>query len=227
MAVETVILKAQVRTTGGSKNAAALRRQGMIPAVVYGHKEKPVSIALNEHDFLAAMQRGSRLFDIELDSKKEKLLIKEVQYDHLGKDILHADFMRVDLTERVKVAVPLEVKGTAKGAAEGGVVDQHLAQLEVECVVTNIPVSIPVSIKELGVGDSIKAGDIQLPEDVKLVTDPAAIVLACHLVIEAPTAEEAAVEAPTAPEVIGKEEKEEGEEGEEPAEGTKEGTKKG
>ena len=160
MAVEALVLKAQIRNDSGSKNAAALRQQGMIPAVVYGHKEKPVSIAINEHDFLANLQHGSRLFDIEIDSKKEKLLIKDVQYDHLGKDILHADFMRVDLTEKVKVAVPIEIKGTAKGAAEGGVVDQHLAQLEVECVVTNIPASITVSIKELGVGDSIKAGDI-------------------------------------------------------------------
>jgi large subunit ribosomal protein L25 len=221
MAVEALVLKAQVRNVGGSKHAAVLRRQGMVPAVVYGHKEKPVSIAVNGHDFSTALQHGSRLFDVEFDSKREKLLIKDVQYDHLGIEILHADFMRVDLTERVKVAVPIEIKGTAKGAAEGGIVDQHLAQLEVECVVTNIPASLPVSIKELAVGESIKAGDIQLPEGVELVTDPAAIVLACHLVVEAPTAEEAEVEAPTAPEVIGKVKEEEGEEGEAAAEGEK------
>jgi large subunit ribosomal protein L25 len=215
MAVETLVLKAQIRNEGGSKHAAAIRRQGMVPAVVYGHKEKPVSIAVNHHDFLVGLHLGSRLFDIELDSKKEKLLLKEIQYDHLGTNILHADFMRVSLTEKVQVEVPIEIKGTAKGATEGGVVDQHLAQLEIECIVTEIPASIPVSIKELNVGDSIKAGDIQLPQGVTLVTDPEIIVLACHLVAEAPTAEEAAVEAPTGPEVIGKKEKEEGEEGEE------------
>jgi large subunit ribosomal protein L25 len=215
MAVEALVLKAQVRETSGSKHAAALRQQGQVPAVVYGHKEKPLSIALNEHDFLAVLQEGSRLFDIEINNKAEKLLIKDVQYDHLGKDVIHADFMRVDLTEKVTVAVPIEIKGTAKGATEGGVVDQHLAQLEVECVVTNIPASITVSVKELGVGDSVKAGDIVLPEGVKLVTDAAAIVLACHLVAEAPTAVEAEAEAPTTPEVIGREKKEEGEEGEE------------
>jgi large subunit ribosomal protein L25 len=216
-----LVLKAQIRNVGGSKHAAALREKGMVPAVVYGHKEEPVSIALNEHDFLATLLHGSRLFDIEINNKAEKLLIKEVQYDHLGIKVLHADFMRVDLTEKVEVAVPIEIKGTAKGAAEGGIVDQHLAQLEVECVVTNIPASIPVSIKELALGESIKAGDIALPEGVKLVTDPAAIVLACHLVAEAPTAEEAAAEAPTGPEVIGKVKEEEGEEGAEPAEGEK------
>jgi large subunit ribosomal protein L25 len=209
MAVEALVLKAQIRNTGGSKHAMALREAGMIPAVVYGHKEKPVSIALNAHDFLVGLQHGLRLFDIQLDNKKEKLLIKEVQYDHLGKDILHADFMRVDLTERVKVAVPVELKGPAKGASEGGVIDHHLAQLEVECVVTNIPASISVSIKELGIGDSIKAGEIQLPEGVKLITDPVAIVLTCHLVAEVVAPVEAEIEAPTAPEVIGREKKEE------------------
>jgi large subunit ribosomal protein L25 len=138
-----------------------------------------------------------------------------VQYDYLGKDVIHADFMRVDLTEMVTVSVPVELKGTAKGAADGGIVDQHLAQLEVECVVTNIPESIVISIKEIGVGDSIHAGDIKLPQGVKLVTDAAAIVLACHVVAEAKTTEEAEIEAPAGPEVIKREKKEEGEEGEE------------
>jgi large subunit ribosomal protein L25 len=212
---EALVLKAQIRDGSGSKNSAALRQKGMIPAVVYGHKEKPVSIAVSERDFLASLHHGSRLFDVEIVGKQEKLLIKDVQYDYLGKDVIHADFMRVDLTEKIKISVPIELKGTAKGAADGGIVDQHLAQLEVECVVTNIPEAIVVSIKELGIGDSVKAGDIQLPEGVKLVTDPAAIVLACHVVMEAKTTEEAELEAPATPEVIGKEKKEEGEEGEE------------
>jgi large subunit ribosomal protein L25 len=212
---EALVLKAQIREGSGSKNSAALRQQGLIPAIVYGHKENPVSIALNGHDFLANLMHGSRLFDIEIAGKQDKLLIKDVQYDYLGKDVIHADFMRVDLTEMVKVSVPVELKGTAKGAADGGVVDQHLAQLEVECVVTNIPSSITISIKELGIGDSVKAGDVALPQGVKLVTDPAAIVLACHVVAEVKTAEEAELEAPTGPEVITREKKEEGEEGEE------------
>lgn len=210
---EALVLKAQIRDGIGSKKSASLRKQGLIPAVVYGHKEQPVSIALNEHDFLANLHLGSRLFDIEIAGKQDKLLIKDVQYDYLGKDVIHADFMRVDLTEMVTVSVPVELKGTAKGAADGGIVDQHLAQLEVECVVTNIPEAIVVSIKELGVGDSIHAGDIKLPQGVKLVTDAAAIVLACHVVAEAKTTEEAELEAPTGPEVITKPKKE-GEEGE-------------
>jgi large subunit ribosomal protein L25 len=212
---EALVLKAQIRDGSGSKNSTALRKQGLIPAVVYGHKETPVSIALNGHDFLANLHLGSRLFDIEIAGKQGKLLIKDVQYDYLGKDVIHADFMRVDLTEMVTVSVPVELKGTAKGAAEGGIVDQHLAQIEVECVVTNIPEAIVVSVKELGVGDSIHAGDIALPQGVKLVTDAAAIVLACHVVAEAKTTEEAELEAPTGPEVIKREKKEEGEEGEE------------
>ena len=212
---EVLVLKAQIRDGSGSKNSTALRKKGMIPAVVYGHKEKPVSIAVSQRDFLASLLRGSRLFDVETAGKQEKLLIKDVQYDHLGKDVIHADFMRVDLTEKIKISVPIELKGTAKGAADGGIVDQHLAQLEVECMVTSIPDAIVISIKELGVGDSIHAADIKLPAGVTLATDPAAIVLACHVVVEAKTTEEADLEAPVTPEVIGKVKKEEGEEGEE------------
>jgi large subunit ribosomal protein L25 len=212
---EALVLKAQIRDGSGSKKSTALRQKGMIPAVVYGHKEKPVSIAVSGRDFLVNLHHGSRLFDVEIAGKQEKLLIKEVQYDYLGKDVIHADFMRVDLTEKIKISVPIEIKGTAKGAADGGIVDQHLAQLEVECVVTSIPDAIVISIKELGVGDSIHAADIKLPAGVTLVTDPAAIVLACHVVVEAKTTEEADLEAPVTPEVIGKAKKEEGEEGEE------------
>ncbi|MDO8304086.1 MAG: 50S ribosomal protein L25, partial [Sedimentisphaerales bacterium] len=171
---EAVVLKAQIRDGGGSKKSTALRQKGMIPAVVYGHKENPVSIAVSLRDFLANLHHGSRLFDVEIVGKQEKLLIKDVQYDYLGKDVIHADFMRVDLTEKIKISVPIELKGTAKGAADGGIVDQHLSQLEVECMVTNIPDAIVVSIKELGIGDSIHAADIKLPAGVALITDPAA-----------------------------------------------------
>jgi large subunit ribosomal protein L25 len=206
---ESVTLKAQMRTGAGSKESGRLRKQGLIPAVIYGHKETPEAIAVNARDFAAALHAGSRLWDLNIDGKAHKLLIKDVQYDHLGIDVLHADFMRVDLSEKVRLNVPLELKGTAKGIADGGVVDQQLTQIEVECVVTNIPSVLVVSIKDIGVGDALHAKDIQLPEGVTLVTDPEAIVLTCHTIAEevAPAIPEA--EAPTGPEVIGRKEKEE------------------
>jgi large subunit ribosomal protein L25 len=211
---EELILKAQTRQERGKKRSAKLRKDGKIPAIIYGHKQEPQAIAISEHDFTETIHHGKRLLDVEIDGKPEKLLIKDVQYDYLGKRIIHTDLIRVDLSEKVKVQVPLAFKGAPAGAAEGGILEEHLAQLEVECTVTEIPESIDVSVKAMKVDDSIYARDIVLPPGVKLVTGPEVLVIACHipLVIEPVVAEAAAVEEPTSPEVITERKPKEGEE---------------
>jgi large subunit ribosomal protein L25 len=200
--------KVQVREKTGSKPAGLVRKEARIPAIVYGHKEEPVAVSLDGHDFTEAVHHGHRLLDIQIKSKKQKVIIKDLQYDYLGKEIIHADLMRVSATERVKVEVPIELKGTAKGTHEGGIVEEHLDHLEIECKVTEIPERIVVRVNELGVGDSIHARDVELPAGAKLMTEPDVLIAACHIVAAAKTAEEAEEEVPTAPEVIGEEEKE-------------------
>ncbi len=199
--------KVQVREKTGSKPAGLVRSEARIPAIVYGHKEEPVAVSLDSHDFAEAVHHGQRLLDIQIKSRKQKVIIKDLQYDYLGKEIIHADLMRVSATERVKVDVPIELKGIAKGTHEGGIVEEHLDHMEIECKVTEIPDRIVIRVTDLGVADSIHARDIELPEGVKLITDPDALVAACHVVAAAKTAEEA--EAPAAPEVIGEAEKQE------------------
>lgn len=205
--MEQLALKAEKREHTGSKAAAAIRKQGRIPAIVYGHQQQPCPVSLSLHDFNVNLHHGHRLMDIELDGKTEKLLVKDLQYDHLGKDIIHADLIRVDLTEKVRLEVPIEVKGKAKGAEEGGIIEEHADRVEVECTVTSIPENIPVSVRELEVGDSIHARDLDLPAGVKLISDPELLLVTCRMVTAAPTEEEIEEEAPTAPEVIGEEEK--------------------
>ncbi len=207
------VLKAQARNELGSKRTAKLRLTGNIPAIIYGHGQKPQAIAINVHDFTEGIHHGHRLFDVELDGKKEKLLVKDVQYDYLGKNIIHADLIRVDLSEKVKVQVPLIFKGTPVGAAEGGLLEEHLDHIEVECAVTDIPESIDVSVKGLKIGDSIHARDVALPSGFKLITVADSLLIACHLPV-APVEEEAVpgVEEPTAPEVITERKPKEGEE---------------
>jgi large subunit ribosomal protein L25 len=207
------VLKAEIRKGLGTKDAAKLRKNGQIPAVVYGHKQEPVSIILNAKSFREGLDSGQRLMEIEINKKNETLLIKEVQYDYVGTDIIHVDLMRVDVTEMVRVTVPIALKGTAKGAAEGGMVETHTGNLEIECRVTQIPEQIVVSVKEMALGDAIHAKDIQLPEGVKLISSPELLVATCHIVAEVKTTEEVLAEAPAAPEVItaAKEEPEEGE----------------
>lgn len=199
---KTLTLQAELRDRIGSKAAASVRKRGRIPGIVYGHKKDPVAISLDAHDFVEGVHHGHRLMDITIDGATQKMLIKALQYDHLGRTIVHVDLMRVDVTEMIQVNVPVELKGIAKGTHDGGVVESNASRLEVECLAISIPASIVVSIKDLGVGESIKAGDIKLPEGVKLITPPDAYVVSCRIVAEAKTTEQVEAEAPAAPEVI-------------------------
>jgi large subunit ribosomal protein L25 len=210
---KTLLLKAEVREHTGSKAVRKVREKGRIPAIVYGHKQDSVAISLDAHDFVEGLHHGHRLMDVQVGRKKEKMIVKELQYDYLGRDIIHVDLMRVDVSEAVKVTVPIELKGTAAGTHEGGIVEEHADHLEIECKATDIPEHIVVSVKELHVGGALHAGDVELPSGIKLVSPPEMLMVTCHLVAAAKTTEEMEEEMPAAPEVIG--EAKEGEEGEE------------
>ena len=106
------------------------------------------------HEFIEALHHGQRIFEMDVDGKKETLLVKDLQYDYLGKSVIHVDLMRVNLSERVKVQVAVSLRGTAKGTHEGGIVDEVLSHIEVECQVNEIPESLPVNIKDLGIDES-------------------------------------------------------------------------
>jgi large subunit ribosomal protein L25 len=209
-----LLLKAEIREQTGSRYAAKVRQQGRIPAVVYGHKKEPMAISLDAHNLVEALHHGHRLMDVQIGKRKEKMIVKDLQYDYLGRDIIHIDLMRVDVTETIKVTVPIELKGTAKGTHEGGIIGEHTDHLEIECKVTDIPETIVVWVKEIGVGDTLHAGDIELADSVKLVSDPEILLVTCSLVAAAKSTEELEEEAPAAPEVIG-EAKEEAESSEE------------
>ncbi len=204
-------LKAEIREQTGSKHAVNVRKQGRIPAIVYGHKKEPVAISLDAHNFVKGLHHGHRLLDVQLGKKKEKMLVKDLQYDYLGKNIIHADLIRVNVSETVKVTVPIELKGTARGTYEGGIIEEHTDRLEVECKVNDIPESIVVSVKEIGVGDNLHAGDIELPDGVKLASSPETLLVTCSLLAAAKSTEELEEEVPIAPEVIGEAKEDEGE----------------
>ena len=209
---KTLLLKAEVREHTGSKAVRKIRQKGQIPAIVYGHKQEPVAISLDEHDFVEGLHHGHRLMDIQIGRNKEKMIVKELQYDYLGKNIIHADLMRVDISESIKVTVPIELKGTAVGTHEGGIIEEHTDHLEIECKANAIPETIVVSVKDVHVGTALHAGDIELPSGVKLVSSPEILLVTCHLVAAAKTTEEVEEEMPAAPEVIGETKEEEAEE---------------
>jgi large subunit ribosomal protein L25 len=200
---KTLLLKAEIREHTGSKTVRKIRKQGKIPAIMYGHKKEPVAILLDGHNFVEGLHHGHRLIDVQIGRKKEKTIVKDLQYDHLGKNIIHADLMRVDVSEKIRVTVPIELKGTAVGTHEGGIIEEQTDHLEIECKATDIPETIVVSIKDVQVGSTLHAGEIELPDGVNLVSPPDTLLVTCHLVTAAKTTEELEEEVPAAPEVIG------------------------
>lgn len=202
---KTLVLKAEVREHAGRKAIRRMREDGKLPAIVYGHKEEPVAVVLDAHDFIEGLHHGQRVMDVQVGKKKETIIVKDLQYDHLGKNVIHADLMRVDVTESIKVNVPIEIKGVAVGTHDGGIVEAHVDHLEVECKVTDIPELISIVVKDLKVGDSLHASNIELPAGVKLLSSPDMLVVTCHTVAEAKTTDELEEKTPAAPEVIGKE----------------------
>jgi large subunit ribosomal protein L25 len=210
MAKQSIQLSAQPRNELGSRANKRIRDKGFVPGVLYGHKEAVVPVTLPKKELSTHLNHGAHLFDLALDGKTEKVLVKEVQYDHLGLEVIHVDFARVSLDEKVEVTVPIELKGTPKGEEEGGVLQQMLNELEVECLVTDIPDAITVNVSEMKVDDSLHINDLKLPPGVRALQDPEVIVAAVKVIEE--EAAEPTPEAESAePEVIGRK-AEEGEE---------------
>lgn len=209
-------LPARKRDRMGSRYAKRLRERGGLPAIVYGHGQEPLSVEFDAHEANIHFAKGERVFVLEMDgADKEFVLLQDLQFDHLGTDIIHADFRRVDLSERVEVTVPLEFVGNAKGLKTAGAVLTHpVTELHLECAVTNLPDVLEVDISNLGVDEMITAGEIPLPkETMKLLTPPETRVVSIFVKaeVELETSESAGVDAAASPEVI-TEKKDEGEE---------------
>lgn len=209
-------LNAEKREARGTREARRVRNQGKLPAVIYGHGEKPVSVAVPEDGFNYLLGHGTHLIELNIDGDSHQVLVKDVQFDYLWEKPIHVDFTRVSLTERVTVSVPLEYKGTPEGIQEGGVLDHGLVDLEIECQVNEIPENILVNVGHMNLGDTMHVSDLELPANITAVTSEDMIVCSVrHKVTEPEEGEEEALaeEAAEGPEIIG--EKKEGEEGEE------------
>jgi large subunit ribosomal protein L25 len=209
---ESVVLETQPRDARGTQGARKLRRQGLIPAVIYGHKQATVPVALDGETFVDAVRHGARVVDLKTSAGTERALIQDLQWDHLGKEVLHVDFRRVDVHERVHVPVPLEIRGIAPGVTAGGSLDQPLHTLEVECPVSAVTDRIRVNIAELQIGQAIHVRDLVLPPDVKALADPDVLVVHVKEPVAAPEPAAAPAAEQAEPELIGRKAAEEEEE---------------
>jgi len=194
------VLQARRREVGGTRAAKRLRRDGALPAVLYGHGEENVPLSLSVDDFSAVLRHGSRVVDLDGDVK-QTALIREVQWGPMGIEPLHVDFTRVSAHESVQVQVALELRGEAPGTKVGGVLEQPVHELEVECRVDAIPDKLRASVNSLELGESLTVADIELPSGVKILAADDLVIVQC---VE-PVAEEELAEAeagPVEPELI-------------------------
>ena len=202
---DAVQLKTEPRTGQGSRDANRLRKAGRVPAVVYGHKEATVAITVSRDELAAALRHHARTVDLMVDGKTETALIQQVQHDHLGSGLMHVDFRRVSRDERVRTTVDIELRGTAPGATGGGVLDQPLHKIHVECPAISIPDSIRVRIDGLLLGQAIHVKELELPAGVKAIDDPDLVVVQVKLPhVAAPVAPTLPAEGTAEPEVITK-----------------------
>lgn len=184
MATQVVPLPAETREQIGTRATRRLRLSGKLPAIVYGHKQDAVNVAVSAKPFNEALKKGAHVFELTVGGKKENALLKDVQYDHYGTQIIHIDFARVDLNEKVTVTVGIELKGDAPGEKEGGIVQQILNEIEVECVVTEIPSAIVYNVGNLKLDESVHVRDLTLPPGVTTTADAELIVAVCHAIKE-------------------------------------------
>jgi large subunit ribosomal protein L25 len=209
---DLVALAVQARTTIGTRAAKKVRASGMIPGIVYGHKQDPVAVSVPAKELDHAIRvQHARTFEISLNGKKETVLIRELQWDHLGKEMFHIDLWRVDATERVKVTVPVELRGQPK-ATGGGVLEQPLHTLHIECPALKIPENIRVDINNLTLGAPIHVSDLSLPEGVKVLDAAEAVVVQLKLPGQEEPVEGAAEATGAEPEVLTAKKPKEGEE---------------
>ncbi len=205
-----VMLKVDVRPTRGKRNARRQRLAGTIPAVLYGHGQEAVALALSADELDGAVRHGHRLVSLT-GAVSEQAFIRELQWDVWGKHVMHVDFTRVSAHEKVRVQVPVELRGEAPGLRQGGVIKQSIHEVPIECEVTSLPDKLLVSVNHLKLGDSIAIGSLELPPTVIVLLDPEMLVVECSEPVEMEE-ESTGADQVAEPEVIGRKKEEEGEE---------------
>jgi large subunit ribosomal protein L25 len=178
--MKTVVLKAAHREVRG-KQVKALRRQGLIPAVMYGHKFAPINISLNDHDTTLALTgiSSSTIVTIELDGEEHAALVREKQKDYVKNHILHVDFLIVSLTETLRAEVRVEVHGLSPAVKDfNAVIVTNINSIEVEALPRDLPERIVVDVSALkAIGDSILVRDLVISDKVKVLTSADEVVV--------------------------------------------------
>lgn len=200
-------LKAALRHSAGKGTARKLRAAGQVPAVLYGHGEKPRPLAVNAHELgllIGSVNIENTLVRLDIEGEgAQQVLLREVQMHAYKPEALHVDFFHVNARETLHVKIPVRLVGTPVGVhTDGGILDQVLYDLEVECLPGNIPDGVEIDVSNLVLGESVRVGDVPEREGVKFLQDGelpiASVVASARGESEAAETEEAEAE----PEVL-------------------------
>jgi len=205
MAHETPIVKVELRDKTGTTYARRLRKSGRMPATIYSKGTDPISVSIDEKEILTYLHGGSHVMELDNgDGTPATVLVKDLQFGFLGDNLIHVDFARVDLKQVVTVTMTLEISGQPINATQtGAILEVPRPQIEIECMVKDIPESIKVDLTT--VESVFTIGDLELPDGVRATLDPERHIAHVTIVQEEiePVEGEATVEdGATSPEVI-------------------------
>ena len=183
--MKKVPLAAKIRADRGSRRIRRMRNQGVVPAEIYGHKDANQSIEVSQKELTQILQsnRGENIFfDLNIEGAKGEpvlAVIKEVQYHKINSTIMHADFHKVKMEEKLRIKIPIHIINgdICEGVKLGGVLQTLLRSVEVQCLPAQIPDAIQVDCAHLNVGDSLHVSDLKLPAGVKVVQDAGSVIV--------------------------------------------------
>jgi large subunit ribosomal protein L25 len=204
MSSETIAV--QARDAVGSNAVKRLRAAGHVPAVLYGHGEDNVNLAVRSDTISNVVKHGTKLLSLT-GAVTDTAVLRQVQWDTYGAQILHVDLFRVSTTESVEVTLPIHLHGEAPGTGEGGQMVFQTHELTIMCPVTRIPEYLEVHLGGLHLGQSIHANEVELPEGATLVSSSSQIIVQVSAPVDVSLEE--AVSAGAEPELIRKEKAEE------------------
>ena len=190
-------LNVHKREQTGSLRMKRLRQAGKIPAVLYGHGQENLMLTVEAKELNRAIDHGSFVVQLK-GAANEDALIKDVQWDAFGIDVLHVDLTRVNPNEKVEITVPVQLRGDAVGAHHGGTINFMQHELTIACPAKSVPDHIELHINELDVNQTITAGEVPLPEGFELAVDKNLPVVSCEIVSTEPTEDETGGETPEA-----------------------------
>ncbi len=174
-----ITLDAEPRSETGKEAARALRRQGFVPAVIYGHGEETQVCKIETKQLerlLTSTSYESTLIDLKTEAGSKSVLIREVQFHPFKPQVLHVDFLAVRKGERIRLEVPILLVGEAPGVKEGGILERHRHEAAVRCAPAAIPDALELDVSELNIGDSLTVAELRAPEDVELLDDPSTTI---------------------------------------------------